>query len=110
LFTNAYSFCNVPSVEDPEWAIVTKPLIEHVAKVKKLTTDEVVRWGKEHRHSGSMIRHMIAWLSFNDFVHYTSGWWEIGPSPTTPLPQCVEPTKPSGAETLVTPWKENASW
>ena len=34
------------------------------------TIDEVVEWGRQQCISGCMIRHMLAWLSFNDVVRY----------------------------------------
>ena len=112
LFTDPYSYSNVPSVDDDEWISVTKPLLDFMARVKNVTIDEVVEWGRENRYGGPRIRHMLAWLSFKDLVHYdySSGNWRIGPPPLIAKSSTLSSTKPSGAETLIAPWKEADVW
>lgn len=77
-----FRLANVPPARDPWWVDVTLPLLGFFREGSK-TVDEVVAWGKERDHTGSMIRHMLAYLSFMNQVHYDADLriWSIGPSP-----------------------------
>ena len=107
LFTDLYSYYSVPSVDDDEWIAVTRPLLAFITKVGLITTNDVITWGKEHNHAGPKIRHMLAWLSFKDFVHhdYSSGVWRLGPPSPIAKPSTLLTIKSSGAETLIVSWK-----
>ena len=60
---------DVPRVDSPWWAGATAPLLAYFGS-GGLTIDEVVEWGREQGLSGSMVRHMLAWLSFRGLVYY----------------------------------------
>ena len=59
---------NVPRVSDSWWVDATALLLAFFKKGR--TVDEVVAWGRQQRISDCMIRHMLAWLSFNNVVRY----------------------------------------
>jgi len=59
---------NVPRVSDSWWVDATALLLTFFKKGR--TVDEVVAWGRQQRISDCMIRHMLAWLSFNNVVRY----------------------------------------
>jgi hypothetical protein len=79
----------VPAVRCGGWLAWTAPLLAWVLS-KDRTIDEVVVWGKDNRHNGSTIRHMVAWLSFTDKIHYDplSKSWRQGPEPKECLTPC----------------------
>jgi hypothetical protein len=58
----------VPRVDDPWWVEATAPLLAFFKKDR--TIDAVVEWGRRQYISGCLIRHMLAWLSFNHVVRY----------------------------------------
>ena len=67
---------NVPAARDPSWEPLTAPLLRYV-QAQPRSIDDIVTWGRSQGHTGSLIRHMLAWLSFNDKVVYnvaTSLW------------------------------------
>lgn len=77
---------DVPSVRSPAWAGATLPLLGYVRDVPR-SIDDIVVWGRSNGRSGSTIRHMLAWLSFEGFVHYAVApkVWKIGEEPRSRL-------------------------
>jgi len=73
---------HVPPVSDPSWQLLTAPLLRY-CRQHPHTIHEIVDWGRCQSHSGSMIRHMLAWLSFNEKVYYavSAKTWRVGPEP-----------------------------
>lgn len=59
---------NVPRVSNSWWVGATASLRAFFKKSR--TVDEVVAWGRQQCISDCMIRHMLAWLSFNNVVRY----------------------------------------
>lgn len=72
---------DVPKVADPYWKSVTAPLLVFMASDHSV--DEIVEWGRSQGHTGTRIRHMIAFLSFSDLVHYepSTRLWKSGAEP-----------------------------
>ncbi len=72
----------VPPVKDPSWPPLTAALLEYLALAPQ-TIDEIVIWGRARKHTGSLIRHMLAYLSFTGKVHYVpaEALWRAGPEP-----------------------------
>lgn len=60
---------DVPRVDSPWWAGAAAPLLAYFGGGGR-TIDEVVEWGREQGLSGSMVRHMLAWLSFRGLVYH----------------------------------------
>ena len=73
---------NVPPVSDPSWQPLTAALHLYVGEADR-SIDEIVAWGRSQGHTGTLIRHMLAWLSFQDNVHYvpSQSLWRVGPEP-----------------------------
>ena len=80
----ARQYEGVPPVADPFWSGQTAGLLAFVTAAEAVTIDGIVAWGEMNGHTGPMIRHMLAWLSFKDLVHYEAGpeVWTLGPTPT----------------------------
>ena len=72
----------VPAVSDPSWPPLTLGLLYHLAEADS-TIDNIVVWGASQGHTGALVRHMLAWLSFTGQVHYVPGEsvWRCGPEP-----------------------------
>ena len=76
-----------PPVTSPWWREATAPLLEHFRErvraggSRRLTIDQVVEWGRERGCTGTMTRHLLAWLSFNGFVRYDERWEAWVPVP-----------------------------
>jgi hypothetical protein len=70
---------NTLPARDPAWARTTLPLLRHMRARGPVTIDDVVLWGRNMGHTGNGIRHMLAWLSFNDIVFYNeeTNLWEV---------------------------------
>jgi len=60
---------SVPPVSDAGWQPLTAALLDYV-KVADRTIDDIVIWGCAQKHTGTLIRHMLAWLSFTGAVDY----------------------------------------
>ena len=77
----------VPAVKDPSWQPLTAALLVHILEADR-TIDEIVVWGSSQGHTGSLIRHMLAYLSFQGKVHYApaEAVWRLGPEPDATLP------------------------
>lgn len=73
---------NVPPAKDASWLPLTADLRLYVLDADR-TIDEIVAWGRSQSHTGSLIRHMLAWLSFANEVHYvpTAAVWRAGSEP-----------------------------
>ena len=73
---------NVPPVASSRWKILTQPLLELIEKGDR-SIAEIIGWGKERNHSGSLTRHMLAWLSYNNLVYYVApnAVWRVGAEP-----------------------------
>ena len=71
-----------PPVSDPSWQLLTAPLLRY-CRQHPHTIVEIVDWGRCQRFSGSLIRHMLAWLSFTQKVHYNVATkrWRVGAEP-----------------------------
>lgn len=70
---------NVPPTSDPSWIATSAPLLAFFQEGDH-TVDEIVIWGRNNGHSGSLIRHLLAYLSFAGQVHYDDGSkvWKVG--------------------------------
>jgi hypothetical protein len=75
-----------PAVHDAGWKPLTEPLLLYVAECAR-TIDDIVAWGRAQGHTGALIRHMLAWLSFKNIVHYSprSLRWQRGPEPQSDI-------------------------
>ena len=74
----------VPPVRNSGWEEITKPLLSLIEENDR-TIVEIVNWGREQSHTGSLVRHMLAWLSFTDLVYYVvpERMWRIGAEPAS---------------------------
>ena len=72
----------VPAVRDLTWQPLTAALLDYV-KACDRSIDDIVAWGRSQGHTGALIRHMLAWLSFTGHVHYVPSkiMWQFGPEP-----------------------------
>jgi hypothetical protein len=84
----------VPAVRDLSWQPLTLGLLRHLTK-GNISIDAVVAWGRSQGHTGALVRHMLAWLSFTGKVHYVPGEaiWRCGPEPYIPLSPDLFPEK-----------------
>jgi hypothetical protein len=73
---------SVPAVSDRSWPPLTLALLRHLAEVDS-SIDDIVCWGRSEGHSETLIRHMLAWLSFTNQVFYDphQKLWRCGPEP-----------------------------
>ena len=73
---------DVPPVESCRWKNLTRPLLEFIEKGDR-SIAVIIAWGREQERSGTLTRHMLAWLSFNDLVYYVapSAAWRAGAEP-----------------------------
>ena len=73
---------DVPPVESCRWKNLTRPLLEFIEKGDR-SIAVIIAWGREQERSGTLTRHMLAWLSFNDLVYYVapSAAWRFGAEP-----------------------------
>ena len=78
---------SVPAVRDRMWQPLTATLLDYIVAADR-PVDDIVAWGRSQGHTGALIRHMLAWLSFTGSVHYVpaEGVWRVGVEPTPPLP------------------------
>lgn len=70
---------SVPPVSDAWWQPLTAALLDYVKSADR-TIDDIVIWGSSQKHTGTLIRHMLAWLSFTGAVDYdtkTNLWYYI---------------------------------
>jgi hypothetical protein len=69
---------NVPAARDPSWEPLTAPLLDYISEQRR-SVDDIIIWGRAQRHTGSLIRHILAWLSFYDKVVYDirAALWQI---------------------------------
>jgi hypothetical protein len=72
----------VSAARDPSWRPLTAPLLAYL-KARDRTIDDIVAWGLSQEHTGSLIRHMLAYLSFTGAAHYVPAEtvWRYGPEP-----------------------------
>jgi len=73
---------DVPPVHSSKWRALTLPLLALIESRDRPIL-EIVAWGKAQGHTGSLVRHMLAWLSFNDLVYYVvpEKVWRVGAEP-----------------------------
>lgn len=64
-----FKWVSIPPVRDPWWKEASRPLLAFVQESNR-TINEILEWGKDHRYTGSVVRHMLAFLSFSDLVYY----------------------------------------
>ena len=89
---------DVPAVCDPCWSGLSLPLLAFIRKAKAATIDAIVAWGSEQGRGGTVTRHMLAWLSFQDLVRYdeVKRVWRSGSLRNT---SAELPEAPYGSET-----------
>jgi hypothetical protein len=77
-----YGSESVPPVSDKSWYAVTPPVFNFILDQDR-TIDEIVAWGKSQGMTGTKIRHALAWLSFENQVHYDipNKIWRLGSEP-----------------------------
>lgn len=77
-----YAGESVPKVSDKSWYAVSHPLFTFIFDHNR-TTDEIVAWGKSKGMTGTKVRHTLAWLSFENHVHYdiSEKIWRLGSEP-----------------------------
>jgi len=69
----------VPPVSDAGWQPLTAALLNYVSEADRSIVD-IVAWGRSQGHTGTLIRHMLAWLSFDNKVEYdpkTALWCHV---------------------------------
>lgn len=73
----------VPPIKSPTWERLAIPLLVAMKQVGNMTADEVVTWGVGYDLSPHVSKHVLAWLSFYDYVHYDDikRAWSIGKLP-----------------------------
>lgn len=88
---------NVPSVNSFKWEALTLPLLALIESRDRPILD-IIAWGKAQGHTGLLVRHMLAWLSFNDLVYYVvpEKVWRIGEEPASAVDRsATRHTKPA---------------
>lgn len=78
-----YGSESVPMVSDKSWYAVAHPVFDFIFDQDR-TIDEIIAWGKSQGMTGTKIRHALAWLSFENQVHYdiTRKIWRLGGEPS----------------------------
>ena len=86
----------VKPTRDPSWAAATAPLLAFVSE-RCRTIDDVLVWGAAAGHTGAKVRHLVAWLSFYDRIHYDvdKAVWRRGPEPRPKVSNLQLPSPPT---------------
>lgn len=81
---------NVPPVKDASWKTLSAPLLRYMEAQPKSTV-EILSWCRSQGHTGSLSRHLLAYLSFTNVVRYdpSDSLWKAGPEPTLIIPQSI---------------------
>jgi hypothetical protein len=73
---------NVPAVKDSRWKTLATPLFDHL-KDRPRSIVEILSWCHSQGYTGSLSRHLLAYLSFTNVIHYDPAisLWIAGPEP-----------------------------